>query len=118
MFLDLFHAVVGLGGLLMMYAGIFLTETEEGRLQNVLEDLWIRVDDLHTTAMSRQAAFLQQVSRLAEYGMVTVFGHKLFSTKSLASCLCFAQASIFLSLASFVDASPAFPRSATFIVSV
>jgi hypothetical protein len=49
--------------------------------------------------------------------MATVFGQKLFSVKSLASCLCFAQASILLSLALFVDASPAFPRSAALIVS-
>jgi len=115
MVVNLFHALLGLVGVLMLYGGIFLTETEEGQLRNSLEELWVRVDDLHAAAMSRQAAFLQQVSALTERGMVTLFGQKLFSLKSLASCLCFAIASIFLSLALLVGDSPAFPRTATLI---
>ena len=63
MIANFFHLVLGLMGLLL-YAGLFLTETEEGRLQNRLEELWIRVDDLQSRAVSRQAAFLQQVSGL------------------------------------------------------
>jgi len=112
---NLFHTLVGLVGLLMLYSGVFLTETEEGRLRNFLEELWVRVDDLHSAAMSRQAALLQQVSALTEHGMVTLFGQKLFSVRSLASYLCFTMASIFLSLALLAGNSPTFPRTATLI---
>ena len=86
---NFFHVVLGLMGVLLLYTGLFLTETEEGRLQNRLEELWIRVDDLHSRALTRQAAFLQQVSGLIADGLVKLFGRKLFSVKSVASCLCF-----------------------------
>jgi hypothetical protein len=101
MIANFFHLVLGLMGLLLLYAGLFLTETEEGRLQNRLEELWIRVDDLQSSAVTRQAAFLQQVSGLIADGLVKLFGRKLFSVRSVASCLCFSMASFYLSLALF-----------------
>ena len=39
-----------LGGLLL-YVGLFLHEDEEGRIQNRLEQLWIRIDDLQQSAI-------------------------------------------------------------------
>jgi hypothetical protein len=113
MLVHLFRALVGLIGLLMLYAGVFLTETEEGGLQNRLEELWIRVDDAQSKAMTRQAALLQQVSRFSVNGITKVFGQKLFSIASIASCLCFSMASLFFSLAYFVELSPLFPSWAT-----
>jgi len=110
MIANFFHLVLGLMGLLLLYAGLFLTETEEGRLQNRLEELWIRVDDLQSRAVTRQAAFLQQVSGLIADGLVKLFGQKLFSVKSVASCLCFSMASFYLSLALFVKAMPVLTR--------
>jgi len=91
MIANFFHLVLGLMGLLLLYAGLFLTETEEGRLQNRLEELWIRVDDLQSRAVSRQAAFLQQVSGLIADGLVQLFGRKLFSVESVASSLCVSR---------------------------
>ena len=106
MITGIFHVFLGLTGLLLIYAGRFLTETEEGQLQNRLEELWIRVDDLQSSAMSRQAALLQQVSSLVADGLAKLFGQKLFSVKSVASCLCFSMASMYLSLAVFVKEVP------------
>jgi len=96
---NFFHFVMGLTGLLLLYVGLFLTETEEGLLNNRLEELWVRVDDLQTIAMTRQAALLQQVSSLVAAGLAKLFGQKLVSIKSVAACLCFAMGSIYLSLA-------------------
>jgi hypothetical protein len=95
------HVIFGLVGMLFLYAGFFLTETEEGQLQNRLQELWIRVDDLQSRALTRQAAFLQQASSLVAEGFGRVFGPKLVSVKSVASCLCFSMASLYLSLALF-----------------
>jgi hypothetical protein len=97
-FVTLLHVIVGLTGLLLFYIGLFLNETEEGQLQSRLEDLWIRVDDLQSQAISRQAALLQQVSKLTSEALVWLFGQKLFSIKRLASCFCFALASNALSI--------------------
>ncbi len=95
------HVLSGMVGLLLFYMGLFLTETEEGQLQNRLEELWVRVDDLQSRALTRQAAFLQQASSLVADGFVRVFGRKLVSVRSVASCLCFSMASMYLSLALF-----------------
>lgn len=51
--------------------------------------------------MTTQAAFLQQVSELVADGLAKLFGHKLFSVKSLATCLCFLIASKYLSVELF-----------------
>jgi len=95
---NLLHVIVGVTGFLLLYIGLFLNETEEGQLQSRLEDLWIRVDDLQSRAISRQAALLQQVSKLTSEGLDGLFGRKLFSIACLASCLCFALASNALSI--------------------
>ena len=118
MLAHLYHALIGLIGLLLLYAGFFLTETEEGKLQNRLEELWIRVDDFHSKALNRQAAVLQQVSRLSADGMTKIFGQKIFSLKSVASCLCFAIASLYLFMGFFVQDSPLFPSWPTLTVGV
>src|SRR5262252_6583201 len=62
------HAIWFLAGALLLYAGLFLTETEEGRLRNRLEELWIRVDDLRSKAMNLQAALLRQTAGLVADG--------------------------------------------------
>lgn len=101
-----FHIAFGIAGALLLYMGLFLTDTEEGNLENRLEGLWIRVDDIHSKAMSRQAVLLRQVATLVAEGFKGVFGRKLFSVKAIASCLCFCLASLFLSLALFVGETP------------
>jgi hypothetical protein len=85
---NLFHVVLGIAGLLLLYAGLFLAENEEGKMQNRLEELWIRVDELRSRAMTRQAALLQQIAGLVAGGFAALFGRKFFSVKSVASCLC------------------------------
>jgi hypothetical protein len=114
----LLHVLLGLVGLLLLYVGFFLTETEEGRLQNRLAELWIRVDDLHSKAMTRQAAFLRQVANLAAEGFTNLFGSRLFSLKAVASCLCFSLASLYLSLALFVNEMPLLSKRARLICSL
>jgi hypothetical protein len=47
----LFHLLVGLLGLALLYAALFLHENEEGQLQNRLEKLWVAVDDLSKAAL-------------------------------------------------------------------
>jgi len=109
----LLHALVGILGVVLLYAGLFLTEDEERNLQNRLEELWIRVDDLEAKALKRQTVLLQEASALAAEGITKIFGQRLFSAASAASCLCFAMASVYLSLAIFSPRSSSFPIRAT-----
>jgi len=90
------HSAVGLLGLVLLYAALFLHETEEGQLQNRLEKLWVDIDDLSRTALSKQTAFLQRVSALANSALNKLFGVHLFSPGAVAASLCFSFASCIL----------------------
>ncbi len=83
----LFHLPVGLLGFSLLYAALFLHENEEGQLQNRLEKLWIAVDDLSKAALSKQAAFLQQVSAMANSALNKLFGTRLFSVGAVSASL-------------------------------
>src|SRR5260370_22039767 len=81
------HLLVGLLGLSLLDAALFLHENEEGQLQSRLERLWVAVDDLSKAALSRQAAFLQQVSAMANSALNKLFGIKLFSIGAMSASL-------------------------------
>ena len=76
-----------------MYVAFFLYEDREARLQNRLEDLWVRVDDLQHSALSREAAFLQEATRVTGAALDRLLGPKLLSLRSVAICLALSQAS-------------------------
>ena len=96
------QVAIGLLGLLLLYIAFFLTETAEGNIQNRLEALWITVDDLSKAALSRQAAFLQQVSRLLGAIFDRLFGKQLISAKAAATSICFSTAAPLLAFALIV----------------
>lgn len=90
------HLVVGLIGAVLLYVALFLRETEEGKLQNRLEKLWVDIDDLSKAALDRQSAFLQQVSTLANSGLDALFGRRLFSARAISTSLSFTTGSLLL----------------------
>lgn len=59
----LLRILAGITGALLLYAAFFLYEDEEARIQNRLEQIWKRIDALQSSAMSKEAAFLQGVTR-------------------------------------------------------
>jgi len=72
---------------------------ERGVVQNRLEELWRRVDDVHRSAKQRQAIFLQGIARLASAGLDRLFSPRLFSIQAIVVATCYTLASflIFLS---------------------
>jgi hypothetical protein len=88
-------AAIGLGGVLL-YIALFLYETESGNYQNRLEELWVRIDDLSRTALTRQTAFLKQTLGLLSFGFDSLFGKKLISTRSIAMTLAYSASSLYL----------------------
>lgn len=87
---------VGFLGLALLYAALFLHETEEGQTQNRLEKFLVDIDDLSKTALSKQTAFLQRVSAMANSALNKLFGVRLFSTGAVAASLCFSVGSSLL----------------------
>jgi hypothetical protein len=92
------HLLVGLLGFSLLYAALFLHENEEGHLQNRLEKLWIAVDDLSKVALSKQTAFLQQVSAMANSALNRLFGKRLFSAAAVSASLCLSLGTAALSV--------------------
>jgi hypothetical protein len=92
------HLLVGLLGFSLLYAALFLHENEEGQLQNRLEKLWVAVDDLSKVALSKQAAFLQQVSAMANSALNKVFGTRLFSVGAVSASLSLSMGCVSLFL--------------------
>src|SRR5882724_7599567 len=90
------HIAFGIAGLCCLYLGLALTEDEEGKLQNRLEEFWIRVSDLQSAAISVQVAFLKQLAILLGAALDKIFGTPLFSQKSVIASIWFSLASTLL----------------------
>jgi hypothetical protein len=87
--LHLLHIVLrvlaGIAGAVAMYAARFLYEDEQGRIENRLEEWWVRLDDQRNAAVSRHTAFMREVARFEDRGFDKVFGHKLFSVEAFGA---------------------------------
>jgi|ERR1700674_3786557 len=82
-------------GAILICAGLFLYEDEEGQFQNKVEQWWIGLSDVQKASRSKVASFVQEVARLTGEGFDRLFGQSLFSLRivpisiylSFASCL-------------------------------
>jgi hypothetical protein len=79
----------------MVLARGFLYEDEEGKIQNRLEEAWVRVDDARAKALSVSTAFVKEVARLSALLFNALFGLKLFSFRAAAVSICLSTASVF-----------------------
>ena len=75
-------------------ASSLLYETEDKLLQNKLDSLWIRLSDVETVALSKQARFVRAVSVLTNSFFDAFLGHKLVSARSLGVSACLSMASL------------------------
>ena len=82
------------GSLLIIGSSGLLYETEEGRIQNKLESLWIRLSDAQSVALSKQAIFIRVVADLTNWFFDRLFGAKLVSLQSVGVSACFSLASL------------------------
>jgi hypothetical protein len=81
-------------GLLLICAGLFLYEDEEGKFQNKVDEWWIKLSDKQRLSRSRVAAFMQGIAQLTGRGFDRLLGRRLFSVRVV-------PVSIYLSFASF-----------------
>jgi hypothetical protein len=91
--LDFVVLALRASGALLICAGLFLYEDEEGQFQNKVEQWWINLSDIQRASRSNVAAFMQEVARLTGKGFDQLFGQSLFSLRVV-------PVSIYLSLAS------------------
>jgi hypothetical protein len=84
------------GGLVLLYLAVFLYENEQGKIQNVLEDLWLRIEERQYSALSHNTALLRMSAQLITRLLDSLFGKSLFSLQSIGVSICFSFASLYL----------------------
>jgi hypothetical protein len=82
----------------LLYGGFFLYEDEECKIQNRLEDWWIRLSDRSDEALDRHVLFMQEISRLASTLMDKLFGDELLSVRAFSVQTCYSIASFFVAV--------------------
>jgi hypothetical protein len=91
-----YRIIALIGGSLFLYAAIFLYEDEQGRIQNILEDLWVKIDDRQRVSLSRHAMFVQVLTQFMSQGLNRMFGKRLLSVRSVGVSICYSFASFYL----------------------
>jgi len=80
--IDYVFALLHVLGLMFIFAALFLYEDEERRIQNKVEEWWIKLSDLQRASRSRAVAFMQEVAKLTGRGFDSVMGERLLSYAS------------------------------------
>ncbi|MGH9967800.1 MAG: hypothetical protein ACREBG_08170 [Pyrinomonadaceae bacterium] len=86
-FLKLTSVVIGV---LLFYASLSY-ETEGGKIQNLLEEWWIKVDDFKKQAISKHIAFIKALASLVTNIFDRVFGTRIYSVESLGISICYSD---------------------------
>ena len=81
-------------GVLCLYVAFFPYEDEEGRLQNTLEVLWIRVADRSDGTSIAIRRLAGESSRMTSHALDRVFGEKILSPPAIGVSFCYGAASI------------------------
>lgn len=92
-----FWTAVGLAGILLVYAALSY-ETEGGKIQSVLEDWWLRIDDFRQQAISSHIAFMKVLASVMTRFMNKLFGARMFSLQSIGVAPCYSVVWIGLAL--------------------
>jgi hypothetical protein len=77
------RVLAGVLGVLVLYVAWFVYEDEEKRMQNVIEQWWLSLNELSSTTRSRQAALTAFVSRKAVDSINRFYGAPIWSTGGL-----------------------------------
>jgi len=80
-------------GFVLLYLGAFLRRDEQGKVQDVLQRMWVFVNDASRRSVSRFISFLSEVGRLTAQGLDRIFGSSLFSWQAYAVAILYTIAS-------------------------
>ena len=100
-FILIIRFIALVAGLCCLYLSLFLYENQQGKIQNSLENVWIRIDDLQKNYLARHIAFFRITATLVGSALSRLFGNNLVSIQSIGVCVCFAFASLNLVLLLF-----------------
>ena len=90
------RVLLGSAGALLIGLALFLYEAEEGKIENALERWWVRIRDLHTRTVTREAAFVRVVTEITLKVFSLIFGQSLFGLRAVVASICYSTAGLFL----------------------
>ena len=90
----IFNVIGLILGSLLLYSGLFLREDEQGKLQNRLEEIWIRTDDFKVKAVERHTQLVREVINLLLRMISKIWGDKTFTFRAFIVTYLVLQASI------------------------
>ncbi len=92
--------LAGFLGAAFLYAAVFLYEDEERKIQNKLEEYWLKVDDSRIRYSSAAGRFIRSVASLTTRLLNRLFGPRFVSFQALfmSACLAIASTCVFLTL--------------------
>jgi hypothetical protein len=85
----IFQWSMGIIGVLLIYASLSY-ETEDGKIQNLLELWWVKVDDFKKQALSRHVAFIKTLASVLTAIFNRLFDTRTFSVESLGVSICYS----------------------------
>jgi hypothetical protein len=98
MILTACRAVTFLAGVVAFYVALFLHEDLEGKLQNRVEELWIKIDDRARITGNRAAALFNKVASVVTRTFDRILGQKLVSVQMVGVSSSYAFPGLFLTL--------------------
>jgi len=81
-FIVILKIIIALIGLLCLYFAFFAYETEQGKIQNKLEEWWVKIDDTKEITNTSLIKFLRRISLFTTISINKIFGEKIFSFQS------------------------------------
>jgi hypothetical protein len=85
-------------GVALIVVRLFLYESDQGRIESKIQDVWIRIDDLKPQVISRHVSFMRTMADLVGRGLDKIFGQPLLSIQMLVVSICYAIATALMSL--------------------
>lgn len=84
------RVLVSIIGFLLIYLALFLYEDEQGKIQNKLENAWVKVNDAQTYSLSKHTVFVNTIAKQLTKILNILFGKRLFSLQAAGVSICFA----------------------------
>lgn len=83
-------------GFALLYIAVLFTKADDGRAQNWLVDLWVKVENVSTDKSRRAVALFNTIAATINKLLDSVFGARLLSAQFVLTSACLSICSLFL----------------------
>lgn len=81
-------------GLTLVYVAAFLYQSEQQRIQDLLEDAWLQLATQQDASLSKCGRFARKTAQLTSQGFDWLFGKRLISLRGVTVSLCLSASAV------------------------